>query len=470
MKKRTVFLLTAICLTAILASCHWIDRIQAPTDAASAWKRIDQTMGALSSYEESSVMSIVFYQGGEKVESLMNTVAVVFSDPSDAYYYYAKMEGTIESKGLDYKEKMTRVEAYHNGTAFIANEASGTLLKLCSPMTAEDYEEYLNSSSVMHDIDMMDCTNADLVKNADNTYTITLSGYTKKTVAAFMKGTDFDKGLFDHDILDMEITLKADSQFRAAELNLTLIFDVEETELAKPILTMTSTFGKYNEAAIITDGLDPASYTEIDDIRILDRVTDGIEAHCDATNGSFTLKLKQCVTVADQNNIYEETDHTTYGKKNGDYFYDIKADTSSGTITIHYQNGIQTVTQDGQSQTASQSEDDARAYIEYLVNTANYDSTGVAAVEKISEGVYQFQLEASNSATYEQIFASMNATLTDADQTITVTFADDVITSIKSSVTCKGTLKQNNSSYPVTFTIESENIFHPLTNSDSSDI
>ena len=146
-------------------------------------------------------------------------------------------------------------------------------------------------------------------------------------------------------------------------------------------------------------------------------------------NGSFVLDLTQTISTSYSKNSYTERDTVTYGKKDGKYFYDAKASADNAKYDISYANGKQTVTVSGQTQTVDQSEKEAKAFVNGLINSAKYSPDKIINITQKEDGVYTI-ICTPDSSLYKPAYSY----LTNATQSITFTIQDGKITKISSTV------------------------------------
>ena len=438
MKKSSILLLLVLAFVFAFAFTSCGD----PDSAEAVLERIDKKMDSLESYESDLSMQMTFFIDETEVKAIGTGCLVESGVGTDDYYYYQSMTMTIFSDILPSSQETESIEAYNEGRMLVYNKGDGINQKLCSQMTKEAFLEYKEDNDSL-DIDFNDCSNADFVKNEDNSWSLTYSGYSETVIGSIVEDLGFDKEMVGAEISDMKISITADEDFRAKQIVFDFVFDVEEDATAVPVFTVTENFSKYNEATRIVKGINAVDYDEVEDVRLLYNVEKMIEDLQNDKDGSFVLDVSQTVTVMGQSSSYKETDTVSYGETDGSYFYDITADVSGSTIDIGYKNGVQTVTQNSASQTVDQTEDEARDFINGLINTAQYNKAYVSDLTKVSDGVYKFQFDKPNSSTYKQALANMGASYDSAKQTITVTIRDNKIVKIESEAEALGKIQSS---------------------------
>ncbi len=454
--KKILIVFLAICLASTLfASCN---KKFEPKTAGELWDKINETMDSLDSYETDTTgkmelqMDTADSSGKVKTVKIsmdISTKNIVSGQNGDDYYEYSVSDSTMKTTrnngywDTTIVEKEKSIEAFHNGKMFLSTEtSSGRKRKLYSSLTKEDYIAYQESRDAdFADMDFNDCTNASFAQNEDGTWALSYSGYTKKTVNKMTEAFGMDQSGMDLKIEDMEISVLADGEFRVTEMKIKFIFDEDNETIKDPSLEMTAKYASFNAATPITDTLNPADYTEIPDCRLLSEFEDMIEALEEKKEGSFTLYIHQVMngSVLGMGQTYKETDTVSYGEKNGSYFYDITATTGGENVEVSYANGKQTVRVSGAEQTVDQTEDEAKAYINGLLNNAKYSANAVGSLTEKSEGVYEIQCDNPDKSAYSSIFSSLGISHVKYEQTITITVKDGNIKKIESHMLANGT-------------------------------
>ena len=123
---------------------------------------------------------------------------------------------------------------------------------------------------------------------------------------------------------------------------------------------------------------------------------------------------------------------------------------------ILYQNGEQAVTTDGKTTTASQSEVEAKLFIDSLINTAKYNSSAITGIQKLDEEVYLLLGEQKN---LEQTMGLTGIEVTSAKQECKVTFESNKLMKIENKLVIEGTYSADT----VTITVESQVAFDDTT-------
>ena len=444
--KKFLIVLLAICLSVTLfVSCN---RNFKPKTAGALWDKINETMDSLDSYEMDMTGTMALQANGVKLSVDITTKNIVSDQNGNDYYEYSVSDSTMKttydhgSFDTTVTEKETSIEAFHNGKMFLSTKtSSGRKRKIYSSLTAKEYLAYKESRNAdLSDMDFKDCTNASFAQNEDGTWSMSFSGYTKKTVDKMTEAFGMDQAGMDLKIEDIEISILADGEFRVTEMKIKFIFDEDNETIKEPSLEMTAKYANFNAATPITDTLNPEDYTEFLDCRLLTEFEDMIEALEEKKDGSFTLNLEQKMSgfKLGSSQTYTEKDTVAYGEKNGSYFYDITANASGEIVEISYANGKQTIVISGTEQSVDQTEDEAKAYINGLINNAKYSANAVGTITKKADGVYEIQCDNPDKSDYSSIFSSLSINNPQYTQTITVTVKDGNISKIESHMIAEG--------------------------------
>ena len=451
MKKFFVLLIAVLLCALAFTSCG------DPETTTELMDKIDEKMESLKSYQSDVTANLSTDIYGYHCVAGFTGIQITIYGDSDRFYYYTVMDGTTEMKDTAKNEvvesvKTKVIEAFHEGNMFVSSEQGDAVQKLYSPLTKDEYIAYLEKQEKELDIDFDACVNKGFTKNEDKTWTLTYSGYTKKAVATIVEAFQADE-LFEEEIADMEITIHANADFTIKDMEFKMIFENESTTST---FTMKAEYSKYNEATPIVDTLDVSQYKKVADCRLLTDIADMIEDLEEMENGSFVLDLTQTISTSYSKDTYTERDTVTYGKKDGKYFYDAKASTDNAKYDISYANGKQTVTISGTTETVDQTEKEAKAFINGLINSAKYSADKVTNITQKEDGVYTINCK-PDASLYQPIFASVGSSSNNATQTITITIQNGKITKIDSTVSASAYVSSYGS---VSFSLKTECEFY----------
>ncbi|MBQ3489098.1 MAG: hypothetical protein IJA86_00725 [Clostridia bacterium] len=464
----TVFLAICMCLS-VMTACSLFQF--KPENAKELWDKINETMEKLDSYEADGTGTFSFHMKdipfSKDITTEFTTKTIVSGTNGKDFYYYSASDFTIKT-GLLKTETIKTIEAFHDGKMFVSSENNGSSAannqKLYSSLSAEEYMAYReNQYEDVDDIDFTDCSNTTFTHNEDETWSLLYSGYSPKSMAQIIDSFGLDNEVFDFDIQDMEVNIQVDKKFRIKEIKIKFIFDEADAETA-PVFEVAVQYSNYNEATLITNTINPNNYKEIADCRLLSGFEDMIKKLEEDKDGSFVLEIEQTSFIPYNNKTesYTETNHVTYGEKDGQYFYNITSNsTNYDNLKISYANGMQTFEILGVKQTQEQSEDEAKITINDLINTAKYSARYVSDIKKLEDGVYEVQCDDPDESAYRNLYANYGGTLLALQQTLKITVKDGNIVKIENETSAKGNVKLSGPYVEMQFTLVSTNTFNP---------
>ncbi len=431
-----------------------------PTDAASLWNKIDETMNSIDSYEVNSIIKMSFFSNGSKIIVSGDQFGLCCKGDDYYSYIYSKTEMSCDEPKIN--DTYETIEAYYDGKMYVYTKDAKYEQKLYSKMTSDDYIAYGDELDIFKDIDLADCKDPEFSKNEDETYSIKFSGYTKKTVNSFLDNMAMPEEELGADIIDVEINISTDTQFHAKKMEFKFVFEEGEDALTTPEFTATNEYSKFNEAKPNPEDIKTEDYVEVNDVRILKRVEDGINDLQNATSGSFTLNIKQDIKLAGQTSSVTEDDTVSYGVENGSYYYDITAISNNVKTTIKYKCGIQTISTPGyEDQVASLSEEAAKEVINSLINTAGYTKEYVSGVTKVDDEKYKIEMGYVVGDEYQQYFESIGAKYKSASLEMVVYSQGDRINKIEGKLKVKGTYNSENLEMTINSTLSIKDVTIP---------
>jgi hypothetical protein len=251
--------------------------------------------------------------------------------------------------------------------------------------------------------------------------------------------------------VDITFHILADAEFNVISFEISFVFEQKPGDEKMPEILLKGTYSKYNEALIDAAKVNPEKYTAVDDVRLIDEMKELLDEKYAKDEGSFTLDISQTLKIMGETQQSNETDIVTYGKNDKGYFYDIDADMNGTKYDISYSLGTQAVVAGGQSQPVAQTEAEARAFIENLINTCQFKDSAVTGVKKISDNKFSFTCEPKDA--YKTLIEQMGATFRSVTQTITVTVENGEIVNIESEAVANGAVTQGNNTFQLTFTL-----------------
>lgn len=445
---RAIFaLLLCAVLAASLIACQEPE-VYEPDSAVALWESIDQAMNSLKSMELTVQTDVTYYSMGYQF-GIKGSRYVLSAQ--DAHYNENEILLTCEELSLE--QKRHTVDAYYEGKMYIAVSDGMYDQKLCSELTHEQYDED-RGESLTDEIDIVNCTASEFAKEGDG-WKLKFSGYTKKTIDHVLQSLGVTEDMLGTSIVDMEVSITADKDYYVREMKIVFQFPSMEGEGVSPQFSVTAQYTALNTAVFDPSRLKKEEFTLVDDVSVLNSVAVALTEKQNASSGSFTLELCNNQDISGKITSSKETDTVSYGKKNGAYYYQILAQMEGQSFEILYQNGEQTVTADGQTRTAPQTEVEAKTFIDGLINAVDYKSTAITGIEKQADGVYVLTSDALDLTQYTQQMQGNDMSLASGTQQITVTFRDGELVQISGKTVLSGTFQKDT----LTITSESKVVF-----------
>ncbi len=468
MKYHLTSLLLAVILLLSLVSCVGEkapattvteEKPFVPASASELWEKADSVMDELASYGMKQEIKLVFYASGNKFVSDSSADAILSHNDEDFFSYIA---GTnhIVCEALSVDETTEIKEAFYDGKMYCLNKGGDIDQRLCSPISAEKYKEDFQEDSLLEDADFDDCMRKDFSKQEDGTWKLTFSGYTKKTLGFVMKDLDLDDELLGADVLDMDVALTADAEFRVKELEIKFLFDLEENSTTSPEFSMKATYDRYNEAKFDFATLLPEEYTEVDDLLILDEFEEGLEEYKNAKKGKFLMTSKTDIKFLGQTNSIELSNDVTYGEENGSYYYDIKYVVDDESMQISFRGGVQTMTvEGGESESYVSSEEEARIAVDNLIDSAAFTKELVTDVEKSGDDTYLIKIANLDEKYWSALLAEEEIEYGSGSQEISVTIKEGKIKQYSANFIIQGVVREGLQTENVVLTIQKNLVF-----------
>lgn len=465
MKKTTRILLIALMLLSVISvtSCTATPPEQTstkeapfvPKDAVSLWNKIDETMNALKSYEGKSVMDTTYYLMGDEYQ-MTSEATLVLSDGEDGFFEYNHGKNVIGCEANALNETVENLSAYYNGKMYLSTVGSAFSQKLCSPMTVDEFREE-TGEGLSGDVDFSSAKSAEFEKKDDGSWSIRFYDYTKKNVNEIVDSFGVDESSFGEEILDVEIFVLADADFRATKITIQLVFDVDDSTTTKPSLHVDIEYFNFNSARSSEGLIKTEEYTEVADVRVISDVADGLDKIKDATKGEFVLELSETYDMFGEKTTSLEKDTVKYGVENGAYYFDLTSVVDGEEAKISYRGGTYTVIQGGSTQTSSITDDSARLVVNNLIdNSSSYVTYGVTDVKKESDGVYLLKITHKDISAYKESMKDSGIDLKSVTQEVKVTFTDGDLTRLENAMTLSGEYSYGYSTENVKITLNAD--------------
>lgn len=473
MKKRLLALLMALAMLLSLAACGKEEQTKktdeaprteekpfVPADAVELWNKIDEVMDALDCYGTKQEMKSTYYVNGNKF-TINGTADSVRSAEGDGFYFYMYGKNSFACEALEVNESIEMKDAFYDGKMYRMNKGDGIDQRLCAAVTAEEYLESEDNTS-LEDLKLEECMNKDFSKEVDGTWKLSFSGYTKKTVDLFMQEMSLDEeslfgGSLGANVSDMKVTALADEKFRSTEVSIQLLFDLKEDSTTAPEFSIEMTFDRFNEAEFDFDAFLPEEYTEVDSLLVLDQFEDALDELRNAKKGKFTATSKANMDFGGEKVSTDEVDEITYGEENGSFYFDGKITEDGESYELKFRNGTLTYTQDGASEEIPVEEEDAKALVMGMIDSATFVSERVTSVKETEEGTYQIEFAKIDESFGSDFLEMEELKSVSGTQELTVTMKDGKLVQYSVAIIIQGKvgdlLKSEN------FTVASEVTF-----------
>lgn len=464
MKKKLVLLLVVIGVMLMLVSCDmsFIEEFMKsipliePKTADALWNNIDKRMSSVKAYDADVDMKMEFSIGDYRtfVNGAGRTI-IMLDGNGDYTYYFSDSKTSLFISGKNLKEEGYTLVSYDNGKLYIGNtDVNGKGQKIVGEITKNDFQEYISTDGMMDDW-LSQCVKSEF-KKVDGGWELKRSGYTAsavKELAASFSLDDIEEVSFD-DVKDLNVVITTDSDYYVSSIKIDFVFDAEEYNAPK--LGIEMTYKAYGDSVKKYDKLDTESFTEVDDIMFLKRLPALIEERQNADNGKFTLRIIRKVSPGDKSSL--ETDTVTYGKDEYGYFFDITASVDSTPITMRYSNGKLYTSGTGvQNSAVNQTDEEAKAFVNGLIDSGNFIEATVTDIEVPAVGVYRLVCNNLDDSLYSEVFSGSRISYKSAIQTTIYTVKDGKIKSIEGCLTIKGTYSGSNMAfYEIYFTLNFE--------------
>ena len=443
---RSFIVVLILSLILVLPACQQSEREKyVPESALALWEKVDETMNTMHSMEMRSTVNAVFYNGG--YEFNLGGNAYIFASKET---HYTANETTLSCEEISMEQTTSMVEAYYDGKMYHAVKDGAYDQKLCSVMTHEEYD-HIQSGALTDDLDLADCTNAQFSQNEDGSWSLEFSGYTKKTIDKMVESFSMTQDMLGVPIADVKVSLSANADFLVQKMEFSFDFTVEDEGMT-PTFLVTAEYSGYNTAVFDETKLRAEEFNEVDDVRILEALQSALRERQNAASGKFTMELKSTIQNQNQTSTSQEMAVVTYGRKNGAYYYEGSAEIDGKSFDVRYQNGEQTVVTDGQTSTAFQSEEEAKEYINGLINMANYTGAAITDIQKLDEGIYLLLGQPRN---LEQTIGITGIDEISANQECKVTFESNKLMKIENKLVVTGKYTGE----AITLTVESLVVF-----------
>ena len=155
----------------------------------------------------------------------------------------------------------------------------------------------------------------------------------------------------------------------------------------------------YNALEVMEEiDLSSIRYKEVEDLRCFYSIQKELDELKNSEEAKVNIEIKSDVDDGEKVIITEETDEITFKNKDGKLEYEIDSTSNGSSYKILYANGYRDVIDEsGALQHKKISEMEARAYLEGIIDVAEYKISIIRNIQKLSDSEYVFTLKPSNS-------------------------------------------------------------------------
>jgi len=400
-----------------------------PESALELWERINETMDALTSMEMTISTQKVYYSAGYQYAH--HTQSYVLATKNA---HYTESESHLLCEALELEQTIRMVEAFYEGKMYRAVSDGTYDQKFCSEISHEDFDG-LQTGGLTAEFALADCTTAVFSKTVANSWQLNFSGYTKKTIDQAMVTLGLSEDMMGASVADMQVTVTTNELFQVTLLD--IVFEFASEGESTPVFAVSTVYSGWNTAQFDENRLKEEEYVQVEDVYLLDTISAALQERQNAHIGQFTLETQTTEQYQNQIRSAKEKGVIIYGLKNGAYSYFFTANTEGESFIVRYQNGEQTVISNGQAYTAVTSEAEAKAYINGMIDSANYNPVTITGIEKREDGSYLLTSDRPDlTGSLDEI------EIQSASQQIIVTFAEGRLMRIESRLTIEGTFDE----------------------------
>lgn len=459
MKKALSILLALLMIVSVLASCSVEqneEKEKTPqeillgiTDEKERAKKLSEYSDAnhekYTSYKMEMTMSMettiqASYQSNVTVIADGSVEQVWSGIGTDDFCYYSCDTSSTKLASSTAVSNSKKIQYFKDGVYYLTVEDASLSnpQKLCTEMKAEDFIEYINGSTTS--FDFYDCTTVSCTQNQDLSWSVKYEGYTKKAINDMIEELDLDMSLFNADILDVKFAIEVDKDLNESSMSIEFVFEQKAKQPKFVLNAIMSGINSTEPKSSLTK-----DFTEVDDIVILETLEEKIEDIENDDYGLVKLEISQIVKTGSKVQTVSETDTIRYGLEDDAYFYNIEAKTGDDEYLIKYENGYQSVSVGGvESTKVAKTESDARAFVNGLIRTSNYDARLITSVTKNEDGSYVITTSNPDIKAFKTLISSISLSVHSKEQTYIIKFKDDgSIASIESTLVLKGILTSN---------------------------
>ena len=455
MKKFLTLLLAAVMLLTValpMSSCSAaarLNRMDEPDRAVKLFELSNQKVGSAASFnmEQTMVMKMDIAGSSYDQKGVANLTVI---EDKDSFIYLEQSELSVTAGGvltLIYEDS-----GYADGYMFSRYKENADELKVKSPITKDEYfafrEEMADDSSIDVEVEDGLATVMTCVQNEDKTWKATYEGFTEEGMKPFMEMLDGIEYTVtaDHPIVDVRLTWETNEDLLPTKTSIEFVFEKNpEAESKVPTLSIVSVYKGWNNT-VLSQPYDISGFTEVEDLRHMERFISALKDRETDSAGHFTVKNETEVRVPGGQTQEIEVDQDVTFKNRDGMELTISYEQEGYLYTMSYRDGsLRTVVKEKKTgtkvadETVEMTNSEAQATLSQLMNSEQIGGIDLADVEvkNAEKGIYRFELsEAVGTGLAEVWEATLGGKQTDFNGYVEATMQDGILTQYKYHVFC----------------------------------
>ena len=455
MKKFLTLLLAAVMLLTValpMSSCSAaarLNRMDEPDRAVKFFEMSNEKADSAASFymEQTMVMKMDIAGNTYDQKGVANLTVI---EDKDSFIYLEQSELSVTAGGvltLIYEDS-----GYADGYMFSRYKENADELKVKSPITKDEYfafrEEMADDSSIDVEVENGLATVMTCVQNEDKTWKATYEGFTEEGMKPFMEMLDGIEYTVtaDHPIVDVRLTWETNEDLLPTKTSIEFVFEKNpEAESKVPTLSIVSVYKGWNNT-VLSQPYDISGFTEVEDLRHMERFISALKDRETDSAGHFTVKNETEVRVPGGQTQEIEVDQDVTFKNRDGMELTISYEQEGYLYTMSYRDGsLRTVVKEKKTgtkvadETVEMTNSEAQATLSQLMNSEQIGGIDLADVEvkNAEKGIYRFELsEAVGTGLAEVWEATLGGKQTDFNGYVEATMQDGILTQYKYHVFC----------------------------------
>ena len=284
-------------------------------------------------------------------------------------------------------ETVNTVQGFIDGKLYRSTEKAGSTSKMWSPITKLEYfdhKEFLDDGIEIA-LTKDTCFTATLTYNDDGTWVATFTdffsdaletyeNYVEAISTYFPIGTELD---------DVTVEIGVTEDFLIDYIKVDYIYkNAENGSAPLPTVALAAEIFDYNATEV--QNTDLSEYTEIADIRVIDKLEKTLSVIADKKSAEFNVTSTQTNYLHGDTSEMEQTYNVTYSNTDGKFASSITHTDHLGVVTVtEYMNGKKIIAIDGGDEQVEESSDlIEKEYVKSLITSGSHLFLDIIDVEK----------------------------------------------------------------------------------------